>query len=82
MTVRQWFRRKDPGLLLLSADEWAAREHQDLHVPGAVLVVLHDGGRFSRYSGTQWPAFRRKWGKEYREEEINGWATALYRREP
>ena len=75
--LADWFRSIDPTVLPLSADEWAARERQDLWVPGAVLVVIHDGGAFSRYgSGEGWHQFQAH--KGYWCEQITGWATSIY----
>ena len=78
-TLRAWFLRRDPTLRLLTAEEWAARESTTCG--GSALVVLHDGGPFSRYGdGRAWKEFART-HPAYWQEQLTGWATALYRKE-
>lgn len=78
--MRRWFLRRDPTLLLLTSEEWAARGEDG--GAEAVCIVLHDGGPFSRYGdGRAWKAFDKAY-PAFWQEQLTGWATALYRREP
>jgi len=60
MTLETWFLRVDPTVLVLTPEQWAAREHKDLHANGALCIVIHDGGEFSRYGSlAAWNEFKR-----------------------
>lgn len=79
--VSTWLKDKDSSVLVYTPSEWAAREHHDLHANGAVCVVVHDGGEFSRYgSGRAWTAFDKAFPALY-QSQLTGWATALFKKE-
>lgn len=77
--LRKRFATRDPDVQVFTPAEWAARGER--WGEKAVAVVVHDGGPFSRYNGHAWESFAQAFPQLW-QEQLTGWATALYRKQP
>lgn len=78
--VGAWFLKVDPTVLVLTPEQWAARGEDGGRK--ALCIVAHDGGAFSRYGSlAAWNKFKKAFPDCW-DEQLTGWATAIYRRDP
>lgn len=78
MNLATWFKWVDPTVSLYTPKQWAERGEKGGR--NALLIVVHDGGEFSRYGSlAAWSEFRQAFPDCW-DEQLTGWATAIYRR--